>query len=122
MPIEPKVADALSKLLGERKGKKAKKKPAVGEPGSPLMGPPESLKNPPAAEGKTKTKPAAKEGRRVVRAVSERIAAMRRRPARGSSQQRPSSQTRASEIQEWNRFRRAEKKAGRADPGQYRGG
>jgi hypothetical protein len=42
--------------------------------------------------------------------------------SQGIDQQRPESQTQAAQIQAWNAYRRAEKAAGRPDPGQYRGG
>lgn len=42
-------------------------------------------------------------------------------PTQGIDRQRPESQTEAQRIQAWNAYRRAEKAAGRADPGQYAG-
>lgn len=98
MPIEPKVADALSKLLGERKGKKGKKTPKVGEAGSPHMGPPASLAN-------AKPKPKRKKVRRATMSDFGRRDQGREAPA---DAQRPRGLTRFEENAEWNRTHSAE--------------
>lgn len=114
------LGGALGRLLGRRR-------PAVGEPGSDQMGPPSSLAGagiPGGPGGVATVNPAfVRQGVNVNagKFPAQAPNPVQRTPSQGIDQQRPESQTQAAQIQAWNVYRRAEKAAGRADPGQYNG-